>query len=132
MSIRVATWCALLMIIFLSVVPGNARPQVLADKHIEHFGAYFVTGCLFALAYPRPRQLVLSCALLSVCVAVLESVQLEIPGRTSSFTDFAVSTCGASVGLLLTFILNRFGWWPVSRSNMLLRSSILSGKHFAS
>jgi hypothetical protein len=30
-----------LVIIFLSVVPGNLRPHVMADKHIEHFAVYF-------------------------------------------------------------------------------------------
>jgi VanZ family protein len=104
MPIRIVTWCAFLMIVFLSVVPGGLRPHVMADKHIEHFAAYFITGCLFALAYPR--QLFLSCALLTACTAVLELVQLEIAGRTSSITDFAVSTYGACLGLLLTFLLN--------------------------
>jgi VanZ family protein len=111
--VRIATWCALLMIIFLSVVPGNLRPHVIADKHIEHFAAYFITGCLSALAYPRPRQLFLSCPLLSACAAILELVQLEIPGRTSSITDFTVSTCGACLGPLLTFILKQV-WVMVS------------------
>jgi hypothetical protein len=49
MPIRIATWCALLMIIFLSVVPEDLRPHVLADKHIEHFAAYFTTGWHFYL-----------------------------------------------------------------------------------
>ena len=105
MPMRIATWCALLMIIFLSVVPGNLRPHVIADKHIEHFAAYFIAGFLSTLAYPRPRQLFLSCLLLSGCAAMLELVQLEIPGRTSSITDFTVSTCGACLGPVLRFLL---------------------------
>jgi VanZ family protein len=105
--IRITTWSAVLMIVVLSVVPGDLRPHVLADKHIEHLGAYFVTGCLSALAYPQLRHLFVTGALLATCAAVLELVQLEIPGRTSSITDFAVSACGACLGLLLAFILKQ-------------------------
>jgi VanZ family protein len=104
MLIRIATWFALLMIILLSAVPGNLHPHLMANKHIERFTAYFVTGCLFASAYPHPRQLFLSGALLGACAAVLELLQLEIPGRTSSIVDFVVSTCGAYFGRLLAFV----------------------------
>ena len=54
-----------------TALPGNLRPHVIADKHIEHFAAYFITGGLSALTYARPRQLVISCALLTACAAVL-------------------------------------------------------------
>jgi hypothetical protein len=76
------------MILFLCMVPGNLRPHVIAGKHIEQFAAYLIAGRLCVLAYLRPRQLFLSCALLSACMAVLE---LKIPGRASSITDFVVS-----------------------------------------
>jgi len=107
MPIRLATWSAILMLIVLSVVPGDLRPHLLADKHIEHLGAYLVTGYFSALAYPERRQLFASGALLATLAAVLELAQLEVPGRTSSITDFAVSTCGAGLGLLLAFLLRQ-------------------------
>jgi hypothetical protein len=98
---RMAAWLAVLIIIILSVVPGDMRPHVLGNNHVEHFVAYFISGCLFAIGYQRPMQWLSSGVLLTICAASLEFVQLWIPGRTASVRDFEVSTIGACIGLLI-------------------------------
>lgn len=107
MLTRLGAWLAVLTIIVLSVVPGNMRPHALGNDYYEHFAAYFITGCLFAIGYLRPMQLLSSGVLLPICAGSLEFVQLWIPGRTASAGDFAISTIGAWIGLLLIVVVRR-------------------------
>jgi VanZ family protein len=109
MLARVGAWLAVLTIIVLSVVPGNLRPRVLANSHCEHFAAYFITGGLLAVGYPRRIQVLWSGVLLALCAGLLEFVQLWIPGRTASVDDFEASTIGAWVGLLAVVVVRRAG-----------------------
>ena len=107
MLTRLGAWLAALTIIVLSVVPGNMRPHALGNDYFEHFAAYFITGCLLAIGYLRPMQLLSSGVLLPICAGSLEFVQLWIPGRTASAGDFAISTIGAWIGLLLIVVVRR-------------------------
>ncbi len=107
MLTRLGAWLAVLTIIVLSVVPGNMRPHALGNDYYEHFAAYFITGCLLAIGYLRPMQLLSSGVLLPICAGSLEFVQLWIPGRTASAGDFAISTIGAWIGLLVTVVVRR-------------------------
>jgi hypothetical protein len=98
---RMAAWLAVLAIIVLSVVPGSLRPHILGNGRAEHFVAYFITGGLFAIGYFRPMQQLASGVMLAICAGSLEFLQLWIPGRTANARDFAASTIGAWVGLLI-------------------------------
>jgi hypothetical protein len=99
--IRVAGWLAVLTIVALSVMPGQMRPDVLGEKHVEHVAAYFGTAMLLAIGYPRRSQLVLIGALLPACAGLLEIIQLGINGRTASIADFATSVLGAWIGVMV-------------------------------
>ncbi len=105
MLTRMGAGLAVLTIIVLSVVPGNMRPRVLGNDHYEHFAAYFITGSLLAIGYLRPMRLLSSGVLLAICAGSLEFVQLWIPGRTASAGDFATSTIGAWIGLLVIVVV---------------------------
>jgi len=107
MLARMGAGLAVLTIIVLSVVPGNMRPRALGNDYYEHFAAYFITGSLLAIGYLRPMQLLSSGVLLAICAGSLEFVQLWIPGRTASAGDFATSTIGAWIGLLLIVAVRR-------------------------
>ena len=107
MLARMGAGLAVLTIIVLSVVPGNMRPHVLGNDYYEHFAAYFITGSLLAIGYLRPTQLLSSGVLLSICAGSLEFAQLWIPGRTASAGDFATSTIGAWIGLLVIVVVRR-------------------------
>lgn len=98
-AFRVAGWLAVLAIVVLSVVPGQLRPDVLGEKHIEHLAAYLGAALILAAGYPRRLHLLLIGVLLSVCSGALEIVQLWIHGRTSSAADFAASSLGAWIGV---------------------------------
>ena len=101
---RTGAGLAVLTIIVLSVVPGRMRPHVLGNDYYEHFAAYFTAGSLLAIGYLRPMQ---SGVLLAICAGSLEFVQLWIPGRTASAGDFATSTIGAWIGLLVIVVVRR-------------------------
>jgi VanZ family protein len=98
-----SAWLALLTIIVLSVVPGRMRPTVMANDYAEHFAAYFIAGSLFAVGNQLP--MLSSGVLLAICAGSLEFLQLGIPGRTASASDFAASTIGAWIGLLAIVIV---------------------------
>ena len=92
-----------LIIIVLSVMP--MRPHVLGNDYYEHFIAYFVTGGLLAVGYPRPLQRLSSGLLLAICAGSLELIQLRIPGRTSSVGGFVTAAAGAWTGILLVMLV---------------------------
>ena len=98
-AMRMAGWFAVLVIIILSVVPGESRPNVLGEKHIEHLAAYMGTAILLAAGYPGRSQSLKISFLLPLCSGILEIVQLGISGRSSSIADFAVSSLGAWIGV---------------------------------
>ena len=52
-------------------------------------------------------QLLSSSVLLDICAGSLEFVQLWIQGRTASAGDFATSTIGAWIGLLIIVVVRR-------------------------
>ena len=107
MLARMAAWLAVLTIIVLSVVPGNMRPHLLRNDYAEHFVAYCITGSLFAIGYQRPMQLLSIGVLLAICAGSLEFIQLWIPRRTASVSDFEVSTIGAWIGLMAVVVVRR-------------------------
>jgi VanZ family protein len=112
---RIAAWLAVLTIIVLSVVPGTVRPHVLGNDSAEHFVAYFIAGSLFAvgyqlaIGYQRSQRLLSSGILLATCAGLLEFVQLWIPGRSASISDFEVSTIAAWIGLLAVVLIRLTG-----------------------
>jgi VanZ family protein len=104
-AIRLAGWFAVLLIIVLSVVPGQLRPDVLGEKHVEHLTAYMGTAMLLASGYPGRSQSITIGILLSLSSGILEIVQLGISGRSSSTTDFVASSLGAWSGAAAIYSL---------------------------
>ena len=104
---RMGAGLTALTILVLSVVPGTLRPHLLGNDYCEHFIAYFVTGCLFAIGYPRPIQLLSSGVLLAVCAGLLEFVQLRIPGRTANVGGFVTAAVGAWIALVIVVLVRR-------------------------
>jgi VanZ family protein len=104
---RIGAWLAVICIFVLSVVPGKIRPDILGNKSVEHFCAYFLASSLFAVGYSRPSQRLSSSLLFAICAGLLEFVQSWIPGRTASASDFAASTLGAWIGLLIAIAVRR-------------------------
>ena len=99
-SFRAAGYAAILLIGVLSLIPGTLRPETGAPGQFEHFVAYMGAAALLALGFGgtgwRSQGL-----WLVPYAAALETAQLFIPGRHSRFSDFAVSSLGALLGIVL-------------------------------
>jgi VanZ family protein len=103
--IRLAGLLAIVSIGFLSVVPGEVRPHVLASGQLEHFGAYGVAGFILGFGYFGRLPLLRLGVGLTVYASVLEVAQLFIPGRSSRLADFCASSLGAWTGIILVLLL---------------------------
>jgi VanZ family protein len=96
---RVAAWAALLTIVVLTVVPPHLRPTTDAPHDIEHAAAFFITGALFGWAYPGHKR-ILSVGAVAFC-AVIEILQLYVPGRHARWIDFVVDALTAVFAILV-------------------------------
>jgi VanZ family protein len=105
LSRAVGSACVLVLIV-LSVLPGDERPHTGFPGQIEHAAAYFGTAVFLALGYPTARGRVATIALLVGLAAVLEMIQLLIPGRHSQFIVVA-SSFGAGFGVLAVILMER-------------------------
>ena len=95
---RIAAWLLATIIVILSVVPPDLRPDTGAPHYLEHFAIYWATGFAFGLGYERNRRL-LAIPLVAFSGAV-ELAQLIVPGRHARISDFLVDAIAISIGVL--------------------------------
>jgi VanZ family protein len=95
----VTAWAALSAIVVLTVVPPNLRPTTDAPHDIEHAAAFLITGILFGLAYAG-RERTVSIGAVLFC-AMIELLQLYVPGRHARWIDFAVDALAAVFGIFV-------------------------------
>jgi VanZ family protein len=102
---RWIAWAALAGVVVLSLVPVGLRP-VSALPHIyEHFTAFLLVGLAFGIGYPAQR---LAIGLASVpTAAILELLQIFVPGRHARVSDFVVNATGACVALAAVSVITR-------------------------
>jgi VanZ like family. len=113
--LRLAGWLALLAILLLSVVPGDLRPHMMPSKQMEHFTAYLIAALMLALVNPVWWRTIVIALSLMLYSGILETVQLWIPGRTSSVADFAASSLGAWCAVFLVPLICRAPFWSGRR-----------------
>jgi hypothetical protein len=109
---RAVGWACVVAIIVLSVVPGNERPHTGVPGQIEHVLAYCGAATLLGLGYPTAMARFRMVAMLALLAAVLEVIQLWIPGRYSQFIGFVAGSAGACLGMLAVAVVDRFGALP--------------------
>ena len=90
---------SLAVIVVLSVLPGAERPHVFGSGNVEHLRAC-AGAAFFASTLPPLRgwRVVL---LLSAASLLFEGIQIFIPGRGPGLDNWAASTLGAIIGLVL-------------------------------
>jgi VanZ family protein len=97
---RAAGWLAVIVIIVLSVVPGQNRPHHEPRGEFDHLVVYLVASVVLGIGYSDRKtqtKLVLFLVLLS---GLLEVFQLWIPGRHSELAGFLASSSGAALGMI--------------------------------
>src|SRR6476620_1147803 len=100
---RIAAWLLVAAIVVMTLGPPTVRPVSGFNRSLEHVAAFALLGLAFGLAYPNKRMLL---ALIGVTVAaLLETLQLVVPGRHAYFADFVINAAGACGGLVVAALL---------------------------
>jgi VanZ family protein len=99
--------CVVVLIV-LSILPGNGRPHTGSPGQLEHAVAYFGTAAFLALGFRKTTDRVTTILLLIGLAAMLEVIQLVIPGRNSQLIDWLASSFGAGAGMLAVVLMERF------------------------
>jgi hypothetical protein len=104
MIFRVCGWAAVAAIAILSLVPGDLRPHLLSVSQLEHFAAYLVAGAVLIMGYSGVRPAVTIASALPIYAAILELLQLWVPGRSARLIDVVAGSLGAWAGVALILV----------------------------
>ncbi|WKL24844.1 VanZ family protein (plasmid) [Sinorhizobium meliloti] len=88
----VLAWLLLGVIAYSTLSPLDLRPHMGSSVQIERFGAFGLTGLMFAIAYPRHVLAVLA-AMLAAAIG-LELTQMLAADRHARLIDLAVKVAG--------------------------------------
>jgi VanZ family protein len=105
-SCRVGTWCCLVVLAVLSLLPVEEMVRTGFPGGFEHFVAYFGSAAVAVAAYGRSRGTIQIVSSFWGYAAILEYLQRFSPGRHSTIEDFAVSAVGALCGGLAVAVLS--------------------------
>ena len=100
---RFTTWALAALIVFLSVVPPDLRPETPAPHALEHIAIFAALGFAAGIGYHR-RPMAVAIAL-ATFAAFVEVVQLFVPGRHARLSDFAIDALAAIIGLIVAGLL---------------------------
>ncbi|WP_027998504.1 hypothetical protein [Sinorhizobium arboris] len=114
----VLAWSLLGIIAYSTLTPLDLRPHMGGSVQLERFGAFGLTGLMFALAYPRHVLAVLAAML--AAAGGLELTQMLAADRHARLIDLSVkmagASCGVATGWLLIRLWQRFQPGPAGTS----------------
>lgn len=110
---RLGGWSMALIIIALSLVPPDFRPESGTPHHFEHFVIFCATGAAFGLGY-NSNRLVPAVALVLFAGAI-EFAQIFAPGRHARLSDFLVDAFAACLGIAVSAVAD-FATAPRART----------------
>ena len=98
-----------LLIVFLSLIPGAWQERTPLPGPVEHFIAYAGTAAVAVLAARRLRwpAWVLLVVALSAFSALMEELQHFSPGRDPQVIGFVASSLGALAGAAFGWLVRR-------------------------
>ncbi len=99
LTARTAAWSLVAIITVLSVVPPLLRPVTGTSQYWEHLAVFALTGLTFGLGY-RGKPIYTTSGLVAFA-AVVEIIQLWVPGRHARMSDFVIDALSASIGVLV-------------------------------
>ena len=106
-SFRVLTWCCVLLLAVLSLLPAQEMVRTGLPGELEHFVAYACSTAVAMAGYGLSRGGVRVIGAFWVYGGILEYLQHFSPGRHPSIEDFAASALGALCGGLAIALLWR-------------------------
>jgi VanZ family protein len=105
--IRVLTWCCVILLAVLSLLPAQQMVRTGLPGRLEHFVAYAGSAAIAVAGYSASRGGMQIIGGFWVYAAILEYLQRFSPGRHPSIWDFAASALGALCGGLAIALLWR-------------------------
>ena len=108
-SFRILTWCCVILLAVLSLLPAQDMARTGIPGQLEHFVAYVGSAGIAVAGYGR-RGAVRIVGLFWVYAGALEYLQHFSPGRDPSIADFVASAVGAVFGGLTAALLVRRLW----------------------
>jgi VanZ family protein len=109
-SFRILTWCCVILLAVLSLLPAQDMVRTGIPGKLEHFMAYAGSATIAIAGYGRRRGTARIIGLFWIYGGVLEYLQHFSPGRHPSIVDFAASALGAFFGGLAAAFLVRRLW----------------------
>ena len=97
-SLRVLTWCCVILLAILSLLPDQQIMRTGLPGRVEHFVAYAGSAAIAMAGYGATRGGMQIIGGIWVYAAILEYLQHFSPGRHPAIGDFAASALGASCG----------------------------------
>lgn len=97
--LRAPSWCIIVILAVLSIVPASERPVTGLPHALEHLLAFGLAGLTFALAYSGRLRAFLAGAV--AFALALELSQIPLPTRHARLEDFVVDAAAACLGILL-------------------------------
>jgi VanZ family protein len=118
-SFRALTWCCVILLAVLSLLPAQDVVRTGLPGQLEHFVTYAGSTTIAMAGYSRQLGTVRIIGLFWLYAAILEYLQHFSPGRYPSIADVAASAIGALFGALSAALLARclrksvFGRHPI-------------------
>ena len=101
---RIIGWLLASVIVVLSFVPPEMRPETHAPHNLEHFAIFFATGITFGFGYGRTP--IITASILVTFSAMLELAQKLVPGRHARLSDFIVDAAALCAGVAIAAVIN--------------------------
>jgi VanZ family protein len=106
-SLRVLTWCCVILLAILSLLPAEEMVRTGLPGRLEHFLAYAGSAAVAMAGYGASRGGMQIIGGFWVYAGILEYLQHFSPGRHPAIEDFAASALGALCGGLIVALLWR-------------------------
>jgi len=106
-SLRVLTWCCVILLAILSLLPAEEMVRTGLPGRLEHFVAYAGSAAIAMAGYGETRGGVQIIGGFWVYAGILEYLQHFSPGRHPAIEDFVASALGALCGGLVIALLWR-------------------------
>jgi VanZ family protein len=112
-SLRFLTWCCVILLAVLSLLPAQEMVRTGLPGRLEHFVAYAGSAAVAMAGYGASRRGVQIIGGFWVYAGILEYLQHFSPGRHPAIEDFAASALGGCAAVLLS--PSSGGAYPYSR-----------------
>ena len=106
-SLRVLTWCCVILLAVLSLLPAQEMVRASLPGQFEHFIAYAGSAAIAMSGYGLNRKAPWVIGYFWLCAGILEYLQHFSPGRHPAVEDFAASALGALCGGVAVLLLWR-------------------------